>query len=83
MSHYATNLPLGDISVWVMFEYTPGEAEEGPESRAAGPGVGASMVCTQVNICNDSGHGDMIDASCFSADQIALWEELALHEMSE
>lgn len=74
---------LGSLPVLIEFDYTPGEREEGPESRAAGPAVGASMVATRVNLCNSSGHGCMVGIEHINADDVALWEENALKEMSE
>lgn len=74
---------LGSLPVLVELDYTPGEREEGPESRFAGPAVGASMVATRVNIVNDKGEGQMVGVEHFNADDVAAWEINALAEVSE
>lgn len=74
---------LGGVSVLVEYSYEPGEAEEGPESRAAGPGCSASVVVTRVHIMNENGYGGMIGADAFNADIVADWESLILMEERE
>jgi len=74
---------LGGVSVLVEYSYEPGEAEEGPESRAAGPGCSASVVVTRVNICNENGYGAMVGSEFFDADTVVRWEELILLECQE
>ncbi len=74
---------LGGASVDVEYEYEPGEREEGPESRAAGPGCAASVTATRVNIVGASGHGCMVPVEHFNADTVAAWEEAILLEHQE
>jgi len=74
---------LGGASVEVEYEYEPGEREEGPESRAAGPGYAASVTVTRVNICNANGYGSMVGSEHFDAGQLSRWEANILLEHQE
>ena len=80
MRTLTSSQPLGDIYTIVEYEYTEAEREQGPESRAAGPGYAASVVVTRVNVCNAEGYGCWVDAEAFNADVVALWEENILKE---
>jgi hypothetical protein len=83
MKLHETTANLDGLDVLVQYEYTPGEREEGPESRAAGPGYRGNVSLIAVNVCNDKGFGGMVDASYFSADWVAEVEELILMECEE
>lgn len=72
--------PLGPVRVLCEYEFTPGEREEGPESRHAGPGHAASVIVTRVYIVGAGFIGDWVDAELFDADWVARTEEAILQE---
>lgn len=57
---------LGPVEVLCEFELTKAEAEEGPESRHAGPGAPAGVILTRVFIWSRAGlGGEWVDAELF------------------
>lgn len=84
MSDLTSYQKLGPVEVLCEFECVEAEAEEGPESRAAGPGTSAGVILTRVFIWSRSGlGGEWADAEMFDADWVTETEAAILLEIKE